>query len=275
MKAKLFFLTICFTSIVMASDIPLIAAQKELPYRLFLKGRYEEALYEYGNLENNISAAEKYFVYFWKGNCLVKLKRYDEALSQYRKVASSDFAPKDYKMKAYYNMMMLAYYKLDTRMCDERASFFIRMFPDSSFAVNAAFYRADVFFAQGNYAEAKNRFEDYLSKYPKSEKAWVASMKLRMINLLSENGLSIKSDEEKALEASAIKEKEDEMDLYNKQLLSKIEILEKVSASLNEKSTLLDEKEKHLREAEKALSEREKALKENVDKYNEAIEARQ
>jgi tol-pal system protein YbgF len=59
----------------------------------------------------------------------------------------------------------------DWNACVDRFGEFLQTYPSSAHAENAAYWRADCYFQQGNYEMAILRFDDVAAKYPNGNKA--------------------------------------------------------------------------------------------------------
>lgn len=273
-----------------AYDAELYGARKSLPKKLFEQGRYTDALYEYKALENYISATEKHIVYFWKGNCYMKLKRYDEAAVEYQKLVRDPFSDRSFKKMGYYNMVILYHAKGDAAKTEERADFFARYFPESKYAERAQFYKANVYLTLERYEEANERFKRYLEKYPNGSKSSEARMKRAIIQKMLDavNGESVTFNEmlkdkeeekeepvksEKEIEDSAAEEEGAETEEETKAVSE--EELEEIKRRREELEKQKEEQEKLKEELEKEKKKVEKKLKELEDKIAEAEEAKE
>jgi tol-pal system protein YbgF len=59
----------------------------------------------------------------------------------------------------------------DWEACVDRLGEFLQTYPSSVYADDAAYWRADCYFQQGNYKKAILRFDDVVARYPNGNKA--------------------------------------------------------------------------------------------------------
>ena len=59
----------------------------------------------------------------------------------------------------------------DWEVCVDRLGEFLQTYPSSVYADDAAYWRADCYFQQGNYKKAILRFDDVVARYPNGNKA--------------------------------------------------------------------------------------------------------
>jgi tol-pal system protein YbgF len=59
----------------------------------------------------------------------------------------------------------------DWGVCVDRLGEFLQTYPSSVYADDAAYWRADCYFQQGNYKKAILRFDDVVARYPNGNKA--------------------------------------------------------------------------------------------------------
>jgi tol-pal system protein YbgF len=59
----------------------------------------------------------------------------------------------------------------DWESCVDRLGEFLQTYPSSVYADDAAYWRADCYFQQGNYKKAILRFDDVVARYPNGNKA--------------------------------------------------------------------------------------------------------
>jgi tol-pal system protein YbgF len=59
----------------------------------------------------------------------------------------------------------------DWEACVDRLGEFLQTYPSSAYADDAAYWRADCYFHQGDYKKAILRFDDVVSRYPTGNKA--------------------------------------------------------------------------------------------------------
>ncbi len=131
-------------------------------YALFNQKKYADATSYFDAYVKNQSSEISKDALARLADCLYAQKKYDEALTYYRRAADAGFREKDYLL---YQRGVILGFQNKRQDAKRELEQVVRQYPNSRYADDARFQAAQLDFEAGDYAQARASFTEVINRY--------------------------------------------------------------------------------------------------------------